>query len=339
MMNKIWLIMLCCISVCHPVQAGEEADLTPASLEGVPARAPLSGAGMHTKLGLLYLMDHIESQGMIELAKTGQVPIVKAGEFAIDRVMWCKKANEKTIGICAGDVANFSATMPVNLAVDLVVKTARERWLKIPEQDRPKIDFLEILPVMWQPKTAQEGRWYSAVITRAAPRVAQELKVRPIVLNASVGNLPVDKPEILDAMIPGLQAALHVGGAWGYQGYTLEYSMDPKVESWYSLRYRLAYDYFKTKCPQLMNLPMILIEGGVDRGGNADQDGWLKRGSLDQYTQWLDWYDQELKKDPYVLGVTLFKIGAPTIWRSFELEPVVPWLKEHYLKAGAPQAK
>jgi hypothetical protein len=38
-------------------------------------------------------------------------------------------------------------------------------------------------------------------------------------------------------------------------------------------------------------------------------------------------------KDDQVLGVTLFEIGAPTIWKSFELEPVVPWLREHWQKA------
>lgn len=310
---------------------GGDPDWEPASLAGVPARAPLDGATMPTKLGLLYIMGETESQGMIEIARTGMVPIVKSGEWSSDRIMWCKRANPHTIGIVsAGGPVHPEQDAPP-AAADKIVARAKDQWSHVPEEYQPHMDFLELMPCMWEPKSATVARWYSAVITRVAPRIA-ELGVRPIVLNTGVGGLPLE-PEVLDLMVPGLRAALHTGGAWGCHGYTIKYTTDTSHELWYSLRYRQAYDYFRQRHPDLLRLPMIMLEGGVDDRGDPDKDGWLARGTQEQYQDWLAWYDEELKKDPYVLGVTLFKIGAPSIWKSFELEPIIPWLEQHYRRA------
>ncbi len=45
-------------------------------------------------------------------------------------------------------------------------------------------------------------------------------------------------------------------------------------------------------------------------------------------------YDRELMKDPQVLGVTLFKCGYGSTWKSFDLEPVMPWLLKYLEKRG-----
>jgi len=71
-----------------------------------------------------------------------------------------------------------------------------------------------------------------------------------------------------------------------------------------------------------------LTEGGIDRAGNPNQDGWRARGSAAKFQRWLLWYDTELQKDPYVLGVTLFQIGDPTGWWSFDIEPIAQWLAD-----------
>lgn len=320
-------LLLPVIATCAVVASGQ-----PASKPRFVAQAPLSGATMPTKLGLLYIMGDAESQGMIEIARTGWVPIVKSGEYATDRIMWCKRTNPNTIGIVAAGGPVYAATQTPEEAARFIFQRAKTQWSHVPEAFRPHMDFLEIMPCMWEPKDATEARWFSAVISQVAPKVATRLGVRPVVLNSGVGGLPIT-PELLEPMVPGLRAALHAGGAWGCHGYTIKYSTDENLESWYSLRYRQAYAYFRQYHPDLMRLPMILLEGGVDLQGDPDKDGWLARGTLQQYTEWLAWYDEELKRDPYVLGVTLFKIGAPSIWKSFELEPVIPWLREHYRQA------
>lgn len=299
-------------------------------MKELPGREPMSGKGMPTKLGLLYIMGETESAGFFQLAETGRVPIVKTGEHSTDRSWAVRKHNPKAIWVLSGGCPLERESRTPKEAADAVYDDTLRKWSHVPEAWKPLVDFMEVTPCMWEPKTVEAAQWYCEFLCEFLPRFAK-LGPRPIVLNSGVGGLPVDdNPKVLEAMIPGLRLAHHLGGAWGCHGYTLKYSKDPELESWFSLRYRRAYGYFKEHHPELTSFPMILLEGGVDDKGDPDKDGWLARGTLEQYTDWLAWYDAELKKDDYVLGVTLFKIGAPSIWKSFELEPVVPWLLEHY---------
>ena len=76
----------------------------------------------------------------------------------------------------------------------------------------------------------------------------------------------------------------------------------------------------------LARLPLVLSEAGVDRAGNSHEDGWVSRGSADDYERWLRWFDAELRKDPSVVGATLFASGGFESWPSFELEAFLPRL-------------
>jgi hypothetical protein len=284
---------------------------------------------MTSKLGVLYLMGSIESQGMYDLADSGLLPIVKTGPESGDRAWRTIQHNPDTIWVVsAGGQLDWKNESPKE-AADRKVQEQIERFERVPEAWRSRVDFMEMTPCMWEPKSPEQAAWYSEFLVELLPRLA-DLGPRPIVLNSGVGGLPIEG-KILEPMAPGLRLARHLGGAWGCHGYTIQYTMDENHESWYSLRYRQAYTWFREHHPELMDLSMILLEGGVDDKGDPDKDGWLFRGSLEEYTDWLAWYDGELREDDYVLGVTLFKIGAPTTWKSFELEPVVPWLIDHYL--------
>jgi len=341
------------VSTSAPGQASVlGADITPAGLDPVkyaevnkrvddiistlPARPVMTGKGMPTKLGLYYLMGDRESQGMLDLADGGRVPIVKTIAEACDRSYRVKKNNPKAIWIVANSLPMDAKKQTPQQAADASFKMVSENFAKVPKDWQPMVDFIECTQCMWEPKDADSALWYSEFLCNLLPRIAY-LGPRPIVLNTGVGGLPIDAAT-LSGMAPGLRLAKHLGGAWGCQGYTLKYSKDTNTESYYSLRYRRAYDYFNKYEPELSNFPMIILEGGVDDVGNEDTSGWKARGSLDKYTDWLAWYDSELMKDDQILGVTLFKIGAPTIWKSFELEPVVPWLDKHYKAANTKKA-
>jgi hypothetical protein len=286
---------------------------------------------MPSKLGVLYLMDSVESQGMYDLADSGLLPIIKTGPETASRAWRTIQHTPDVIWVLSGGGQLDWKKESPKAAADRRYPEIVKNFEKVPEAWRPRVDFLELTPCMWEPKSPEQGAWYSEYLVELLPRIAG-LGPRPIVLNSGVGGLPVEG-KVLEPMVPGLRLAHHLGGAWGCHGYTIQYTMDENNESWYSLRYRRAYDWFSEHHPELMDLSMILLEGGVDDKGDPDKDGWLFRGSLDDYTDWLTWYDGELKKDDYVLGVTLFKIGAPTTWKSFELEPVVPWLLDHYRAA------
>lgn len=176
--------------------------------------------------------------------------------------------------------------------------------------------------------SVDEVRWFN----RFWLSLMRKMKQNGAVPN--IGSIPVGNPggspaEVrakLAAFLPAFQEAARMAGSWGYHAYTIDYSTDLSKEIWFSLRYRMIYQTICSMDPRLASMPLILTEGGVDRAGNAYEDGWVSRGSAQQFEDWLKWFDGELRKDPYVLGVTLFQSGGFETWPSFELEAFTPRL-------------
>ncbi|MCS7225140.1 MAG: hypothetical protein NZ959_11415 [Armatimonadetes bacterium] len=209
--------------------------------------------------------------------------------------------------------------------------------LRLSPEERQLIDFLEgpnegeNCPT-WE--SVESARWFGRFWVRLSRRISQ-FSLRPCVGSIAVGNPPGTIEEIqakLTAFAPALQTALECNGTWSYHAYSLEYTTDPSVERWYSLRYRLFYECLSKTNPKLTKLPIILTEGGIDRAGNPQTDGWRARGDVNTFQRWLEWFDQELKKDRQVIGVTLFQIGDPHGWTSFDLEPIAEWLAGYIRK-------
>ncbi len=199
------------------------------------------------------------------------------------------------------------------------------------QSDRLLIDYLEgpnegeSTPT-WQ--TIADARWFGRFWAALAPTIKNNGYL-PCAGSIPVGNPPGTPSEIeakIEAFVPALQACLQAGGAWSYHAYTIQYTTDPGVEYWYSLRYRQFYDFLNRRYPALASLPMILTEGGVDESGNPQTSGWQARGTAAKFQNWLTWYDGELRKDPYILGVTLFQSGDSAGWPSFDVEPIADWL-------------
>ena len=214
---------------------------------------------------------------------------------------------------------------------DRVLRPAVEA---LPPAVRRRVDFLEG-PNEGENTPTWEGveaaAWFGRFWTRLALLIARS-GMRPCVGSIAVGNPPGTPAEIREkfgAFLPAIEAAKRFGGAWSYHAYSLEYTTDPKVEIWFSLRYRLLLGIVKSLRPDLLSVPIILTEGGIDRRGNPKTDGWRARGSVKKFEAWLAWFDSELRKDPQVLAVTLFQIGDPRGWPSFDLEPVADWLARH----------
>ncbi len=227
-------------------------------------------------------------------------------------------------------------------AEDDPVTSARDywnRWLypslrNLTPQQKKLIDYLEGTnecdnTPCWG--SVDEARWYCSFWSELA-KIMAENGFKPCVGSLPVGSPPGPPSEIeakLKAFIPALRTAKKFGGAWSYHAYTLKYTKDPEIEIWYSLRYRQFYSIFKQYAPDLLDLPIILTEGGVDNDGNHPQKPGWKRDSAEKYKDWLQWFDAEMKRDPYVLGVTLFEIGHPEHWDSFDLEPIADWLADY----------
>jgi hypothetical protein len=173
--------------------------------------------------------------------------------------------------------------------------------------------------------------WYNTFWMHLAPQIANA-GFRPIAYSISVGNPPGAIGEIQDRLnriAPSLRLCQQLGGGWSYHSYSIPYGTNLSEEIWYSLRYRQYYSYFASAHPDLVNLPLILTEGGIDGAGP-----WSTRGDAVKYQNWLTWFDSEIRKDNYCLGVTLFQIGDTAGWSGFNVEPIAGWLAT-YLAANS----
>lgn len=220
--------------------------------------------------------------------------------------------------------------------------SARDFWehvlwpplVQLSDEERRRIDYVEgpnegdSTPT-W--KTLEDAQWFGKFSVVLASLIGQH-GFKPCVGSVPVGNPPGNPDEVdakLEAFVPALLATQKADGAWSYHAYTVDYTTDVGKEIWYSLRYRSFYDFLRRKHPELAKLPLFLTEGGVDREGNPQTSGFQARGTTQQYENWLNWFDNELSQDPYVLGVTLFQSGDVTGWPSFDIEPVGDWMAEH----------
>ena len=134
-------------------------------------------------------------------------------------------------------------------------------------------------------------------------------------------------PQELSQMLPYLDEIRKLGGALCYHAYTSSYGKGAQ-----ELYHRSYIDYFSSSAvkalyPQLYQIPIIIGELGYA----ADSaHGYLSGGSSStQFTDWLTWYDSEIKKDSSVLGATLFQSGDGGTWQSFNVDSIMGWLKSH----------
>lgn len=161
--------------------------------------------------------------------------------------------------------------------------------------------------------------------------VATKKGYRPLVGNIAVGNPAGDVGTCTGngslafaKLVPAIALAGKAGGGWAYHAYTPMWSEDAAgFQSYYALRYRRYLQCF----PEIASVPLVLTEGGFDKGGNPDQDGYLQNGGAAQYFPWLSWFDGELKKDASVVGVTLFAFAPAGQWSSFRLDGDVGMMK------------
>ena len=236
---------------------------------------------------------------------------------------------------------------------DNATASAGDFWTNILQQslntisasDRSLIDYLEgpnegQTPTLGYPASAplQASQWFNQFWTNLTPKIAAA-GYEPCIGSIAVGNPGGSLSEMqsyLAAFVPALRQAKAAGGAWSYHAYTINYTTDTGDEFYYSLRYRQFYSYFASAFADLNTMPLILTEGGVDSSGDPATSGWQARGSTANYERWLNWFDQQMQQDAYVIGCTLFENGDPGGWSSFDLEPIAGWLKTYLISPSSP---
>lgn len=192
--------------------------------------------------------------------------------------------------------------------------------------------------------TAEEMEWY-------AHFEAERIKLMAdLGLKCVIGNFASGSPDLSlwPAFFPALSAAQTHQALLGLHEYscpwmwwmTGKHQLDPAEdegdEGWTTLRYRKVYR--QHLAPNgFDNVPLVITECGLDPlvspkppsvGGGGT---WKHLGSFwsvhdnesdnaDYYFRQLVWYSQELEKDDYVVGATIFcwgNFGEP--WSEFDV--------------------
>jgi hypothetical protein len=221
-------------------------------------------------------------------------------------------------------------------------------------RQNPSVDYWEGMNE-FIPQSTADWQWFAQFeATRACAMQAQGL-------HAAVGAFATGWPRTYDEMrlfFPALEAAHRCGAIFTIHEYN-----GPLMSCWVAanvpeiipgapalnvpagpltLRYRFWYESF-LKPRGMGNLPLVITELGAD-GGPPDepcqgpghgwtwkryQEAWVKQGlgpiGAEAYVNVLAWYDAEIKKDPYVIGATIFTSGefASTAWASFDIHEAI----------------
>lgn len=287
-----------------------------------------------SKIGIHLLVHYTPGAKKIIQSRCPVIKIIDSGPDMVSALTDYKRLHPKGIVV-------YRAYTPNGYRSKDPRECARKYWFEVikpslngltPEQ-RKLVDYVEGPNEGETPcwGSVEDAKWFNTFWLTLAPLIAG-YGMRPCLGSIAVGNPPGPPDEVeakIREFIPALKLAKKLNGSWSYHAYTLKYTKDPAIEIFYSLRYRKYYDMFRRYAPELVDLPIVLTEGGVDSDGTHGAcPGW-KREDAAKFQDWLKWFDSEIKKDPYVKGVTLFQIGDPQGWDSFDLEPLADWLSNY----------
>lgn len=313
---------------------------------------PVAGLSA-SKLGL-----HALSRGeprLMELVRRVKPRVVKAvGDYGWLAEVKAVSPEIVTIGRIAQEQPEWINTVDPVVAGQAYVELNLEQY-----RANPFVDYWE----GWNefvPVDAARMRWFAQFEAVRACRM-QELGLR-----AAVGGFSVGVPEyaLMGDFLPALEAARRCGGIFHLHEYnapTFECLVATGVPDIipgapalnvpagpFSLRYRFWYEGW-LKPRGLGDLPLVISELGIDGvsrgacngpvevGWKPYRDWWVQQGLAadgnQAHLKALAWYDEQMRRDAYVLGATIFTAGAASPgneWHPFDLhEMLVPLA--HYL--------
>ena len=209
-------------------------------------------------------------------------------------------------------------------------------------QSNPHIEYWEghNEPV-W---TDEEGMGWYAQFEVERMQLMADLGLKCVIGNFATGTPNLD---LWPAFLPALQIVKGYQALLGLHEYScpwmwwmtgncqLDPDLDEGDEGWTTLRYRKIYRQHLIP-NELGDVPLVITECGIDPGVSPKPPGvtggtWKQLGDFwaqhdnepdkaDYYCRQLVWYDEELQKDDYVVGATIFtwgNFGPP--WLHFDV--------------------
>ena len=185
--------------------------------------------------------------------------------------------------------------------------------------------------------------WYAQFEIERMKLMA-DMGLKCVIGNYASGSPPLN---LWPAFVPALEVARDYEAILGVHEYscpwmwwmTGKYQLDPNDdqgdEGWTTLRYRKVYRNYLAPAG-VGNVPLVITETGVDPLVNPKPPGaksgtWSQLGDYwrehdnepdkaDFYFRQLVWYDEELQKDDYVIGATIFTFGNwGGTWKHFDI--------------------
>jgi hypothetical protein len=306
---------------------------------------PVAGLSA-SKLGL-----HALNRGeprLMELVRRVKPRVIKAvGDYGWLAEVKAVSPEIVTIGRIAQEQPEWINTTNPVVAGQAYVELNLEQY-----RANPFVDYWE----GWNefvPVDSARMRWFAQFEAARACRM-QELGLR-----AAVGGFSVGVPEyaLMGDFLPALEAARRCGGIFHLHEYnapTFECLVTTGVPGIipgapalnvpagpFSLRYRFWYEGW-LKPRGLGDLPLVISELGIDGvsrgacngpveiGWKPYRDWWVQQGLAadgDQaHLKALAWYDEQMRRDAYVLGATIFTAGAANPaneWHPFDLRDML----------------
>lgn len=168
-------------------------------------------------------------------------------------------------------------------------------------------------------------------------RLAQRLHEAGIKYVA--GSWSVGCPAIADWESTWILEVLRVADYIGVHEYCAPMMNDPRGmdaanpgQGWFTLRYRKWYPYLPPECQKPLLITECAIDSGAAHWDPGAQGGWRSFTDALGYLGQLAWYDQELRKDPYVAAAAIYCWGTlDPKWDSFDLSGEMADLLQGYL--------
>jgi hypothetical protein len=189
----------------------------------------------------------------------------------------------------------------------------------------------------------EEMGWY-AQFEIERMKIMADMGLKCVIGNYASGSPPLN---LWPAFVPALKVARGYEALLGVHEYscpwmwwmTGKYQMDPDEdqgdEGWTTLRYRKVYRQYLIPAG-VGDVPVVITETGIDPLVNPKPPGaksgtWSQMGDYwrehdnepdkaDYYFRQLVWYDEELQKDDYVVGATIFTFGNwGGTWKHFDI--------------------
>lgn len=243
---------------------------------------------------------------------------------------------------------DVKAISPRTITVGRFIRGTQDFYMEVPQLERGDLravarEMMDHILLRWEPHRAYVDYW--EVINETDPTGAEghrrlaELMIHLMDLAEPEGyklglfsySLGVPEWDEFKAIVEtGVFARAKTGG----HVLALHEYAKP-MDKWYgeplpglprypdrgplAFRYRWWYEDFLK--PRNEVIPLFITEANIDEDvrpiSNAD---WIRQ---------LAWYDEGLRRDPYVLGAQLFTLGGGSGWAHFDFERMLPELIQH----------